>query len=309
MDIALMLLTNLLPLYALIAVGFFAGKRLRIDRETLANFAIFICVPVVFFGYVAQLEFQPAYILLPVIVYGISTIVAFGALAIGTRVYGDNRANLMSMCAAMGNSGYFGLPVVLLLFDAQWVAVYMFMLLGFSVFEGTIGYYIAARGNFTVRDSIIKVLKFPTIYAIAAGLAANFMHVELPQLFLTYWAYFKGCYVICGMMIIGVALSKAGFVFAPRFVLLSFAGKFIAWPLLTLAFILSDNAWFHLFPEQVHILMVIISLVPQAANIAAFAAQLDLKPEKAATTILAGTVFALFYIPAIFMIFDIRPIF
>jgi len=49
-------------------------------------------------------------------------------------------------------------------------------------------------------------------------------------------------------------------------------------------------------------LMLILSIVPPAANIAAFAAQLNVQPEKAATTVLLCTIFALFYIPFIVMI-------
>jgi predicted permease len=45
-----------------------------------------------------------------------------------------------------------------------------------------------------------------------------------------------------------------------------------------------------------------LSIVPTAANVAAFASQLDLVPEKAATTVLIGTVIALFYIPAMLIL-------
>ena len=49
-------------------------------------------------------------------------------------------------------------------------------------------------------------------------------------------------------------------------------------------------------------MLLIMSIVPPAANIAAFAATLDLNPEKAATTVLLGTIFALFYIPAVLVL-------
>lgn len=308
MDIALLLLKNLLPLYVIIALGFFGGRYLRFERDTLANLAIFICVPIVVFGYVAQLEFKAAYALLPVLVFIIATIVALSFYKLGQHIFKDNRANLMAMCASMGNTGYFGLPIIFLLFEPKWVAVYMFILLGYLIFEATIGYYLAVRGNFSVRESVIKVLRYPSIYAIAAGLVANAMHVKLPELYLTYWGYFKGAYVILGMMIIGVALSRINkLVFGARFLTLTFAGKFLVLPLLMAGLVALDSAYFHLFGPEVHLLLVIVSIVPPAANIAAFAAQLDLKPEKAATTVLMGTIFALFYIPAIFMIFQLKP--
>lgn len=300
MDIFLLLFTNLIPLYILIALGFAAGRWLHVDRHSLGALAIFICMPVMIFGFVAQLEFKPEYAVLPLVSFSISTIMTVVMLVIGRRVYGDNSANLLAMCGSMGNTGYFGLPLVLLLFEEQWVAVYMFMLLGITIHEATVAYYIAARGSFTVSDSLRKLARFPVIYAITAALIFNFMQIKLPDLFLTYWVYFKGCYVIIGMMIIGVALSKIEkLVIGPRFLALTFLGKFVLWPALAFAFNAIDEAALGLFNAEIHHLIMVLALVPPAANITAFAAQLNLKPEKAATTVLAGTVFALVYIPAV----------
>jgi predicted permease len=306
MDIFFLLLINLLPLYVLIGLGYIAGRFLNISRDTLATLAIFVIVPVVAFGFVVQLDFQPSYALLPIIAYGILTLTALAGLWAGRMVFGDNRANLLSMCASMANTGYFGLPVILLLFDEKWVGVYMFMLLGGLVFEATIGYYIAARGKFTVRDSLVRLAKFPTIYAIVAALIVNRLQVDVPDLFFVYRDYFKGAYVIVGMMIIGTALSKSRRLeLNGPFLLLSFIGQFVLWPLLALGVVALDGLFFHLWPREVHGLLLVMSLVPPAANITAFAAQLDLRPEKAATTVLLGTVFALFYIPAMLVLLDI----
>ncbi len=290
----------------LIAAGFFAGRFLNIDRQSLANLAVYIFSPVVIFGFVADIDLKPTYAFLPFVLYAISATVAFLFLKIGHIVYGDNRANLLAMCASMGNTGYFGLPLAMLLFDKHWLGVYMFMLVGFLLYEATIGYYIAARGQFTVRHSLLKLAKFPSIYAMAAGLAVNMANIQLPEMFYTYWTYFKGAYVVIGMMIIGAALARVEkLVVAPRFLGMAFAGKFLVWPALTFLFITMDRTIFRLFEPEIHQLLYLLSIVPPAANIAAFAAQMNLRPEKAATTILLGTIFALFYIPAMLTLAEI----
>ncbi|MGQ0526510.1 MAG: AEC family transporter [Alphaproteobacteria bacterium] len=306
MDIFLLLFTNLMPLYLIIAAGYFVGKWLRLDRETLANVAIYICVPIVAFGFIVDLDLQPAYLAVPVILYFIHCAVGFGFLRIGNKIYGDGRANLVSMCASMGNTGYFGLPLVILLFPKELVGIYMFMLLAGIIYEGSIGYYIAARGRFTVRDSLIKLAKFPSLYAVAAGLIANSMGAQMPEQFYVYWSYFKGAYVILGMMIIGAALSKVEkIVIGPRLAGLAFAGKFLAWPLLVSGAVALDWYFLHWLDSSIYKLMLVYSIVPPAANIAAFAAQMNLVPEKAATTVLLGTVFALFYIPLVLAVLGI----
>lgn len=295
------LFINLLPLYVLIAAGYFAGRVFKIDSRTMASLSIYFFLPVVIFGFVSNMEFKASYIMLPAFLYIANTITALTFYALGKRIYKkDSRANLMALCSAMGNAGYFGLPLVLLFFDADKVAIYVFMLLGLSVFEATIGYYIAARGNFSVRNSLIKLLKFPSIYAIATALIVNAMDIELPEMFWTYWTHVKGCYVITGMMIIGVVLgSMKILVFDLKLTVLVFIGKFLAIPLLGGLFIWLDSAVLYMFTTDIYHLIVLITIVPSAANVVAFSAQLNVQPEKAATTVLLGTIFALFYIPAV----------
>ncbi|MCB1591941.1 MAG: AEC family transporter [Alphaproteobacteria bacterium] len=307
MDVFFSLLTNLLPLYILIGMGFVAARYLKVDRQSLASLAIFMFMPIVVFGFVVNLEFQPSYILLPIVIFVVSVITGVGFLALGKKVYGDNTANLMAMCCSMGNTGYFGLPLVFLLFNEQQTAIYIFMMLGGSVYEATYGYYLAARGAFDVKTSLKKLAKFPALYAITLGFIANGLGYKPPELFWTYWAYFKGAYVVLGMMIVGAALAGVQkLVIGPRFMALVFLGKFLAWPVLVYTFVLFDKAVLQWYPQDIHNLILIMSLVPPAANIAAFAAQMNMKPEKAATTILLSTIFALVYIPAMIWLLGIR---
>ena len=293
------LFLNLLPLYFLIALGWLAGRFFDIDRTTLGNLAVFIIVPIVGFGFILQIDFQPSYIILPVLFYALMCLVIFVFLKLGRKIYADGRANLLAMCATAGNTGYFGLPVALLFFTPQEVAIYIFMMLGGLVFEATVFYYVAARGRFDVKSALIKLAKFPVIYALLAAFILKGAGFHPPELMMTYWGYFKGAYVIVGMMIIGVALSKLDrLVISPSFLSLSFLGKFVVLPGLMLGCILFDRHVSGLFSTTVHQMMFLMTIVPPAANIATFAVQMDLKPEKAATTILVGTIFALFYIPA-----------
>lgn len=294
------LFMNLFPLYLLIAAGYGAVRYLHVDRQSLGTLAIYIFMPIVVFGFVADMEFQPSYIALPIFFYILSVIIGLGFFKLGEYVYEDKQKNLLAMLTSMGNTGYYGLPLVLLFFDKDTVAIYIFMTLGGLVYEATVGYYIAARSNFTVKESLAKLTRFPVMYAMALGFAVNAIDVELPEIFWTYWTHFKGAYVIAGMMIIGGALAGLEkFVFGPRLLGLVFLGKFILTPILSLIFIGFDKAVTQWYGPDIYNLLIIVAIVPPAANIAAYATQMNIEPEKAATTILIGTVFALFYIPLV----------
>ena len=303
MEVFQALFTSILPLYVLIALGWVAGRFFGVERQTMGALGIFIIQPIVSFGFVAQLDFKIEYLMIPIMVFTFSSTVLIGAYALGLKIYADKRANLLAMCAAMGNTGYFGLPVALLLLDTHWVAVYIFANLGGVICEATVMYYIANRGAFDVKTSIKKLMQFPTIYAVALGIYFNQAGLGLSDQFITYWEYFNGSYIVIGMMIIGVALSRVKkLVIGPKFMAIAYMGKFFVWPLLSLSFISIDYHFLKLFSREVYLIMLVISIVPPGANISAFAAQLDLNPEKAATTVLIGTIFALFFIPAVLIL-------
>lgn len=304
MSVFFALMLGLLPLYALIALGYGAARWYEVERESLASLAIYIIAPIVMFGYMAQIKLEPSYMLLPLLYYIFLTIVTFTLFSVGRKIYGDKRANLAALLTASHNSGYFGLPVIIMLFDQQWVGVYMLMALGGIFYESTIAYYLAARGSFSVKESLHKLVRYPSLYALPLGLLANFaFQRDMPDLFVTYWTYFKGAYVVVGMMIIGAALAKLRhFEFSLRFNALVYAGKLLLWPALMGGFVMLDNAFFGLFEENVHAMMLVLAILPPAANVTAFAMRFNIDPEKAATTVLVGTLLALFYIPAILII-------
>lgn len=306
MDIFFTLFFSLLPLYGLIALGFIAGRWCGIDRHSLANFAIYILMPAVAFGYIGQLELRPSYLLLPTIYYGVCVIAGFTFMHIGKTIYGDSRANIIALCASMGNTGYMGLPLALMLFDEKIVALYIFTMMGGNMYEATFGYYFAARGHFDIKQSLIKVAKFPTLYALIAGLAYNMLGGSFNEMAMDYLDYFKGAYIIVGMMIIGIAMAGIERLeIAWRFMALGLSGKLIALPALVLGAIMIDKLALGLFSDDIHNALLIMAIVPPAANIAAFASQMNVHPEKAATTILLSTIFALFYIPLIVMVMGI----
>ena len=305
MDIFLTLFTNLIPLYVLIAIGFVAGRFFGVDRQSLGSLGIYIFMPIMAFGFLAQLDFRLEYIGLPIAFYAIRSVLIFAWLYIGKKLYSDKRANLLAICTSSGNTGYFGIPVALVLFPSELMGLYIFMIMGSVLCEATVMYYVAARGRFTVRDSLIKLAKFPTLYAVAAGLIYNVSGMDLHPVVETYWGYFKSGYVLIGMMLIGVALSQARtLVIALRFIGLSFVGKFVAFPVVALALIFADKLFFGFYDMQIYKMFYLMAIVPIAANVAAFAVEMDLKPEKAASTILLSTLFALVSIPLMLIFFD-----
>lgn len=299
MDILGLLIANIIPLYILVALGFIAGRWMDVNLHSMAIIVIYIIAPVVNFGAMTKLSFDPEYVALPAILLAFSAGVGFAVYALATRAWRDSKANLIAMSSVTGNTGYFGLPIVLALFGDKWVGLYLFMNMGVLLSENILGYYFGARGHADMKGAIIKVLKLPVIHAIWLGLLVNALNLPLPSVFDRYWHYATGAWVIIGMMLIGIALSKLPKLeLDMRLMRWMFAPKFILWPLAGAAIITLDHVYFHAFEKDIYGLIAIFVSVPLAGNIVAFAANLNLHPERAAGAVLISTVLGIITVPA-----------
>lgn len=304
-EIVALLIANIIPLYALIALGFIAGRWMDVNLPSMATVAIYILAPIVNFGAMAQMKFTPEYVALPVIFFLGSMVIGTFSYLMAQKLWKSNTANLIGMGSVTGNTMYFGLPVILALLGPEWVGVYALLNLGTFLNEVGLGYFFGARGNATIKGAIIKVLKLPVIHAVWLGLLYNLSGLDLPQSFIRYWDYSIGAWVIIGMMIIGVALAKQNKLEIDwKLIASMFAPKFILWPAFGFGIILLDQAYFQAFEPEVHMMLAVMTAVPLAGNLVAYAATLNLHPERAAATVLLSTVFAILTVPAAVILYQ-----
>lgn len=305
MTIFFTILIKLIPLYLMILLGYIASRRLSAQKETVAKMLIYIIAPAVIFYGAYTTPISAAYLSLPILFYILCSLLCLLFLAIGTWIYKrDTTKNILAFTAGTGNTGYFGLPVISAVLGEQAFSIAVLSILGFVLYENTIGFFITARGNFTARQSVLKVAKLPTIYAFAVGLTLNLLHVQLGEIAVTTIGQFKGAYTLLGMMIIGMGLASVSIKnIDTKFLSLTFFAKFCVWPILMGSLILLDQHTLQFYSPAIHNVMLVMSIVPLAANTVALATELKTHPEKAAVAVLLSTLFALFFIPLINMLF------
>lgn len=299
MDIFFLLGQNILPLYVLIACGYVAGKWMDVNLHSMAIVAIYFLAPMVNFGAMMKLEFDPAYAVLPLVMFLGSAAIGCTTYWFAQRRWQDNSVNLISMSSVTGNTGYFGLPIILALFSLEHAGIYLLMNAALILSELGLGYYFGARGHADMKGAILKVLKLPVVYALVLGLSLNAMGAELPPLVQRYTDYATGAWVLIGMMLIGIALGKQEkIIFEPRLIKWLFTAKFVLWPIFGALVIAADIMVFHLYDAKIHAMVAILCSVPLAGNLVAYAANLNLRPERVAGAVLASTLLALLTVPA-----------
>ena len=233
MEIFLSIFLKIIPLYIFTTLGFIAGRYLDIDAKGIGKLIIYIIAPFVIFEAITHSNLSISTFILPIIAFLMCSLVAFLFYEYGKYIYGDTRANVLAIVSSEGNTGYFGIPIALLLFDQNIFGIYILGTLGVTIFENTIVYYLTARGRYTVKESVSRLKKLPAIYAFMFAIIFLYFDIKLPKLMDNFVINMQGAYVVLGMMLIGFGISKIkNFSFDYKFIALSFLGKFIIWPLL-----------------------------------------------------------------------------
>jgi predicted permease len=305
MTILITILLKLIPLYLMILLGFIGARVLKAQKETIARLLIYIISPAVIFYGACTAEISVAHLSLPVLFFCLSCLMAILFFFIGSMVLEKGSTkNILAFAAGTGNTGYFGLPLISAVLGDQAFSLAVLSLLGFVLFENTMGFYLTAKGHNTGRASILKVIKLPTIYAFLIGIILNILDIHPGEIALTTMNHFKGAYTLLGMMIIGMGLAAVKIRNIDYlFISLAFLAKFVFWPVLILGIIAIDKSVLHWYSPAIHNVLIVMAIVPMAANTVAVAAELKVHPDKAALAVLLSTLFALFYIPVMTVLF------
>ncbi|MCU0652737.1 MAG: AEC family transporter [Candidatus Pacebacteria bacterium] len=304
MAIFWVLFFKIIPLYLMIGLGYIAARFLGAQKETVARILIYIIAPAVVFYGTATTTLDAANLSMPILYFSVACVLCLLFLQIGKRVYGADRTkNVLAFAAGTGNVGYFGLPVALAFFDGSVFGLAVMTLLGSMLYEFTLGFFIVANGSYDFKASVAKVVKLPPLYAFVAGLAVNISQINLGAVIPTL-DYFKAAYILLGMMLVGMGLAAASLKsFDRKFVSLAFLARFAVWPAVIAAVIFADTHWAHIYSANAYRVIILMSVVPLAANTVAYATEFKTCPDKAAIAVFLSTLFALLYIPLVVGLF------
>ena len=292
-----LLIQTCLPLAALIALGYIIGRLNTIDLKSVATLAIYAITPLVAFGSAARLDFTPSLVMLPICTFVLAALIGCGSYALGYCIKDKAQRCLLPVACGSGNTGYFGLPIAIALFGQEAAGIYFLANLGVVVFETSIGYYFIARGKLSTRDALYRVARLPILYALSTGLVCAAAGIHLPEAAIKLWDLCKGAYVVVGMIIAGLALAQSeGFALNAKLTMIGLIGKFVFWPAAALFFSIIDTG---LFDARVHQLILMLSLVPIAANLPAYAAANNVPVRDAAMLVLVSTILAIMAIPMV----------
>ncbi len=300
MQTALSLLQNLLPLYLIMALGFWLGKTLQISARPIARILIFSITPAVVFLAVLNVPASRDPLIITLVTLSIAFTLCLVSLPFLIRRLPKGLGRLSALALGTGNTGYFGIPLCTILFGPEGGALAVFAAMGQTLYENTLGYYVLCRHEAQMREALFRVLKLPAVHAIVMALILRSLDLESPALLTKSLELLKGAYAPLGMMLIGLALAETSSLSQPDDLAFSL-GLTLAKPLLWLSlmgtFLLLEATYFPFLNSLTRQVLWIQASVPIAANTAAFAQETGVEPGKAALAVTMATLGGLLIVP------------
>lgn len=300
MNLFLIIILKILPLYINVILGFAATKYLHVKRESIAALLIYILGPIVVFSATISVKIDFAVAFLPIFLYIFCAIIALLSLFVFDKIWNNATSNILAFSSGTGNTGYFGIPLAVIFFEPHLADIYIFTVLASLLYESTVGFYVTAKGSFSMKEALIKMSKLPILYAFILGIILNLAGFKIPDVISDYTAQFKGAYGILGMMMLGmglIGLKSSEDSFDLKFISIAFFIKFIFWPLSMIGFIFLDKTFFNILNDDLYKVMFLFAIVPLAGNTVAYAVLLNAKPEKASLAVFLSTVVSVVSIP------------
>lgn len=284
-----------LPFFALIGLGYGAGKtRFFPDEATawLTKFVFYFALSAMLFRFSSNLSLEEVFDLPFVLAYlcGTGAIYLLATVIALLRRRGVEEAAVEAQCAVIGNVGFLGVPMLVLLMGDQAIGPVMLVLaVDLIVFGSLIVILISGARDGRVSFGILRtvglgLLKNPMIVSMSAGLIWSALHIPIPVPLNEFVTILGAAATPGALFAIGASLASKS---AERLVVagwLSFA-KLILHPLAVAI------AALVLFPVDTYAASVMIAAaaLPVAGNVYILARHYGVAPHRVSASILIST--------------------
>lgn len=292
-----------LPFFAIIGLGYWAGRTRFFTAEAtayLTKFVFYFALSAMIFRFSANLSFAEIFNLRLILGYlsGTVTVYLLVSLVAALRGLDMQTAAVEAQCGAIGNVGFLGLPMMVLLFGEASIGPMMLVLsVDLVVFSSLIVILInASRGSglglATLKLVATGLIKNPMIVSICAGLIWSALALPIPASANEFLTILGGAATPGALFAIGASLAGNTAERVQIALWLSFA-KLVLHPILVTIGVL----W--LLPIDAYSATIVISAaaLPVAGNVYMLAQHYGVAPHRVSATILFSTMASIVSVP------------
>jgi len=302
------MLTTLLSIvfvYIFILLGYMAKKIFKeeMNPKTLTLMSVYFLQPFVTVWGFSTAKLHTEHIFVPLLYLGIIMVLLLPTIFLGKLIFTDIKERaIFSIAGFVGNTGNIGIPLGIALFGEQSV-IYTTLINIANVFVVYIlGVYIYSRGSFSIRASLLNIVKIPIIPVSMVAILLNINNITFS---LQIEEFFKmGAYagIVLQLFLLGTFLEGIKIRdLHPRLLIGTITQKFIIIPLFT--FVVLHFTDLPLLVQGVILMEMMVPLAVANINLASL---YDCRPKDVTSLILLST---LLFIPLLLILNTIISVF
>jgi predicted permease len=297
-------LLSIIFVYIFILLGYLSKRIFKeeMSTRTLTLMSVYFLQPFVTVWGFSTAKLHTEHIYVPILYLAIILVLLLPTILLAKLIFTDIKERaIFSIAGFVGNTGNIGIPLGIALFGEQSV-IYTTLINIANVFVVyIIGVYIYSRGSFSIKASLLNIVKIPIIPASIIAILININNIHLSseiEEFLKMGAY-AGIVLqlfLLGTFLQGIKIRELH----PTLFIGTVTQKFVMVPLFT--FIVLQ---FTSLPPLVEGILFMEMMVPLAVANINLASLYDCRPQDVTSLILITT---LLFIPLLFILNQIIPL-
>ncbi|MGQ9553209.1 MAG: AEC family transporter [Anaerolineae bacterium] len=283
------LVSNVLPAFVVIAIGFTFDRWLRPDLQSVSRLALYALSPALIFTSLVNSQLQGGEITIVMVFTAVVTLGMTVVSLVTARLMRLNQAasSAFTLSTTLCNSGNFGLSVVLFAYGQQGLEIAIIYFVTSAILSNSVGAYIASRSQGSWHQSLRGILRLPVLYAAILAVFMRLLHYLPPEVIMRPLTPLGQAAVPVMLILLGMQLSRTHLQDDRRLVAFASVYKLVAMTLLAVglaaAFGLSGLA---------RRVCIVESATPTAVTAALLATEFRARAEVVASTIFLSTLAA-----------------
>ncbi|ACZ11575.1 AEC family transporter [Sulfurospirillum deleyianum] len=201
---------SILSIYAFILLGFMAKKMLKeqMNEKGMILMSIYFLQPMLSFWGLSTKPIQVELLEAPFWYLVISFICILISGVIGRLFFKEDikEKSIITICVVLGNTGNLGIPLGMALFGEASI-IYMSMINLTNVFVVyTLGVFFYSRGNCSIKQSLLNIVKLPVIWFATLAVLMNIFDIKLHPAMQTPLQMGAYCTMVIQLVIFGMYL-------------------------------------------------------------------------------------------------------
>lgn len=285
-SLLLIVLDNIIPILTVAGVGFWVGRRFRIEPRPLGQLIFNVFSPALVFHLLSTTPVDGQelgqIVLLTIIFQLLMAALSFGVLHFSSASKIHKASIIVSTFSI--NAGNYGLSLVSFAFSADVLARAIIIFIANILLNNTLGVFVASSGQRSLKQALLSILHVPAVYASIAAFVVTGLDLALPVPIARSINIMADAAIPAMLILLGLQLGQSTRIERPSLVGLSVALKMFVAPVIALGLVL----FFHLSGSAAAALIIQASM-PTAVVTIVLASEFGLDERLTLSTVLAST--------------------